>query len=60
MRKKREAESALFEEGDSNRLDLDAELQKLERIKEMRRSHFEEQRDKRNQEKLQQMTNLYF
>ena len=48
LQKKREAQSAIFDEPKHNRLDLDAELQKLEKLKEMRRSKMEEHRDKRN------------
>lgn len=37
-------------------IDLDAELQKLEKIKELRRSKLEEHRDRVNTEKLKVMT----
>ena len=45
LRKKREAQEAIFEEP-SKKIDLDAELQKLERIKDLRRSKMEEQRER--------------
>ena len=43
MRKKREAQK-MFEQ--QKPIDLDFELQKLEKIKEMRRNEFEERRDR--------------
>ena len=50
MAKKREAKSAMFDE--KKKLDLDAELQKLERIKRERRSQYEEHMDRVNKAKL--------
>ena len=41
-------------------MNLDEELQKLERIKQQRRNIVNEIREKNNQEKLRQMTNMYF
>ena len=57
LNKKREAENAIFD--DSKDIDLDAELQKLEKIKELRRSKLEEHRDRINKAKLDVMTQVY-
>ena len=57
MRKKREAQK-IFEQ--QKPIDLDFELQKLEKIKEMRRNEFEERRDQAQKERLKQMTSMYF
>ena len=59
MQKKREAQEAMYD-GSDRMIDLDAELQKLERIKEMRRSKLDEHREKLNAQKLQQLTKIYF
>lgn len=59
LKKKREAQALIFDEP-KNTLDLDAELQKLERIKQMRRSQMEEERERRNQAKLRELTKIYF
>ena len=58
LQRKREASEAIFEK--RKEIDLDEELQKLERIKELRRSKFDEHRERVNQEKLRQLTNIYF
>ena len=58
LQKKREAAKKIFEP--EKEMNLDEELQKLERIKQQRRNIVNEIREKNNQEKLRQMTNLYF
>ena len=51
LRKKREVQDSIFED-QKKEVDLDAELQKLEMIKQQRRSKYEEQRDRVNQAKM--------
>jgi hypothetical protein len=58
LQKLRKAERDLFDQ--EKLYDLDAELQKLEKIKEMRRSKLEEHRDVVNRAKLTSMTAMYF
>lgn len=59
LRKKQEAKEAIFEEP-KNKIDLDEELQKLERIKQLRQSQMDEYRNRLNQQKLKEMTKIYF
>ena len=59
LRKKQEAKEAIFEEP-KTKIDLDEELQKLERIKQLRQSQMDEYRNRLNQQKLKEMTKIYF